>query len=161
LTPTHLECRPRDKATNKEQKVTITASTNLSKEEIDRKVNEAREHEADDRRQKELIEARNLADNIAYQTEKMLRDLGDKVPQTERQDIEARVKDLRESLKGNDTAQLRRQSEELQTRLHALSQQMYAQGEPAGENGSGSSGKERTDEGEVYEGEFTTPDQVK
>src|SRR5512137_1639257 len=65
-----LNVTAHDKATGKEQKVTVTASTNLSKSEIDRKVREAREHEAEDKRQRELIEARNTADNLAYQTEK-------------------------------------------------------------------------------------------
>ena len=68
----------RDKATNKEQKVTITASTNLNQGEIDRMVNEARQNQADDARRKELVEARNNGDNAAYQAEKTLRDLGDK-----------------------------------------------------------------------------------
>jgi molecular chaperone DnaK len=70
-----LNVTAQDKATGKEQKVTITASTNLTKEEIDRKVREGREHEADDKRQRELIEARNNADSLVYQTEKTLRDL--------------------------------------------------------------------------------------
>jgi molecular chaperone DnaK len=67
----------RDKASGKEQKVTITASTNLSKDEIERKIRQARENEAEDRRQRELVETRNSADNLVYQTEKILRDLGD------------------------------------------------------------------------------------
>ena len=139
----------RDKATNKEQKVTITASTNLSKDEIDRKINEA-----EDKRQKELVDARNTGDSTAYQTEKMLGELNEKVPQSERTDIEAKVKTLREMIKGNDTAQIRRQTEELQTALHALSQQLYAQQDQPGENGNGASEPDRSDEGEVFEGEF-------
>jgi molecular chaperone DnaK len=145
----------RDKATGKEQKVTITASTNLSKAEIERKVAEARDHEAEDKRQRELIDARNTADNITYQTEKMLRELGDKVPGNERENIQKKVNSLREVMKSNDTAQIRRETDELQTALHALSQQMYAhqaQETPPSGNGNGKQGP--SDEGEVLEGEF-------
>ena len=144
----------RDKATNKEQKVTITASTNLSKEEIDRKINEARDHETEDKRQKELVEARNTGDNIAYQTDKMLTELNGNVPNNERTDIEAKVKALRETIKGADTPQIRKQTDELQTALHALSQQMYAQQAQTSDTSKDSNDSERTDEGEVFEGEF-------
>ncbi|MDD2695701.1 MAG: Hsp70 family protein, partial [Anaerolineales bacterium] len=145
----------KDKATGKEQKVTITASTNLAKEDIERMVQQAREHEADDRRRRELAEARNTADSLAYQTEKALRELGDKVPGDERQRIEQQVVDLREALKGEDAARIKRLSEELQNAFHALSQQMYAQQAPGGAASGGdghSPGPE--DEGEVVEGEF-------
>jgi len=155
-----INVRALDKATNKEQKVTITASTNLSKDEIERKVREAREHESEDRKQRELIEIRNTADNLAYQTEKTLRELGGKVSQSERQNIEVKVKELRDVLKGNDEAQIKRLSEDLQNTLHALSQQLYAQQaqgsytqgqQPPNGNGHGH-GPDR--EGEVVEGEF-------
>lgn len=142
----------RDKATGKEQKVTITASTNLSKEEIERKVAEARQHEAEDRRRRELAEARNNADNIIYQTEKMLRELGDKVPAHERETIQNKINTLRETLKGSDTARIRQETDALQTALHALSQQLYAQQAQASSNGGAS--QRPTDEGEVVEGEF-------
>lgn len=148
-----------DKATGKEQKVTITASTNLNHSEIDRMVNEAREHESDDRKRRELIEARNNADNLAYQTEKMLRDLGDKVPAGDRHNIEDKVKTLRESIESDDTTRIKSLHDELQNAFHALSQQLYAQQaqEPqAGSPGTGGNGRGPTpeDEGEVVEGEF-------
>jgi molecular chaperone DnaK len=149
-----LNVTARDKATNKEQKVTITASTNLSKDEIERKIREAREHEADDKRQRELIEARNTADQLAYQTEKTLQELGDKVPATEKNSIQNKINSLREALKGNDSSHIKRLSEELQNAFHALSQQLYAQqnGQQPGKNGNGSHSS--SDEGEVVEGEF-------
>jgi molecular chaperone DnaK len=144
-----------DKATGKEQKVTITASTNLSKEEIERKVQDAREHEAEDRRQRELIEARNTADSLTYQTEKTLRELGDKVPANERENIETKVNELREAMKGNDTAHIKSLIDELQNAFHALSQQLYAQQTQTEQtNGSGQEPEGPTDEGEVVEGEF-------
>jgi molecular chaperone DnaK len=149
-----LNVAARDKATNKEQKVTITASTNLNKSEIDRMVQNAREHEAEDRRRRELVEARNTADSLAYQTEKTLRDLGDRLPAGDRQSIENKVRDLREALKGEDTAHIRRLSDDLQNAFHAISQQMYAQ-QQAGQPGSNGQGSGRPDdEGEVVEGEF-------
>jgi molecular chaperone DnaK len=150
-----LNVAARDRATGREQKVTITASTNLSKSEIDRMVNEARDHIAEDRRRKELIEARNLADSLAYQTEKTLRELGEKVPQAERQRIEERIQQLREAIKGEDRPRIESLSQELQNAFHALSQQLSAQaGNTAsqGENGNGHYPQE--DEGEVIEGQF-------
>jgi len=146
-----LNVTARDKATGKEQKVTITASTNLTKEEIERKVREAREHEAEDKRQRELIEIRNNADSLAYQTEKTLRELGDKLPESDRRNVQSKVVTLREALKGNDANHIKRLSEDLQNTLHALSQQLYAQ---QASTGNGSSEPGRSDEGEVLEGQF-------
>jgi len=146
-----------DKATSREQKVVITASTNLSKDEIERKVRQAREHEAEDRRQRELVEVRNTADNLAYQTEKTLRELGDRVPSAERSNIERKVSALREALKSSDSARIKQQFEDLQNAFHALSQQLYA-GQTQGTSSSNKVYDENrpgpTPEGEVLEGEF-------
>ncbi|MFZ5810111.1 MAG: molecular chaperone DnaK [Chloroflexota bacterium] len=152
-----LNVTARDKATGKEQKVTITASTNLNKSEIERMVNEAREHEAEDRRRRELVEARNTADNLAYQTEKTLRELGDKVPAGERESIQAKVNDLRQAIKGDDLERIRRLSDDLQNAFHAISQQLYAQqAQSANTAGSGGNGHSSggVSEGDVVEGEF-------
>jgi len=153
-----LNVTAKDKATGKEQKVTITASTNLNKSEIDKMVQQAREHENEDRRRKELVEARNNADSLAYQTEKALRDLGDKVPQTERQQIENKLNSLKEAIKGEDLAHIKQLSDELQNAFHALSQQMYAQQQtqPGASTPPGSNDRSNgsSDEGEVVEGEF-------
>ena len=147
-----------DKATGKEQKVTITASTNLDKSEIERMVQTAREHESEDRRRRELIEARNTADSLAYQTEKTLRDLGERVPAADRENIQNKANELREAMKGEDTAHIRRLSEDLQNAFHAISQQMYAQQQAQpGEQAPGADGRTPggpEDEGEVIEGEF-------
>ncbi|MDI6696505.1 MAG: molecular chaperone DnaK [Anaerolineales bacterium] len=154
-----LNVTARDKATGREQKVTITASTNLSKAEIERMVQEARQHEATDRKLRELIEARNLADNLAYQTEKTLKELGEKVTENERQNIQSKIEALREAMKGEDIDRIKRLSEDLQNAFHALSQQLYAQQQTAGAqtggNGRYTAGERRPeDEGEVIEGEF-------
>ena len=155
-----INVKAQDKATGKEQKVTITASTNLEQPEIDRMVNEARTHESDDRKRRELIEARNTADNLAYQTEKTLNELGDKVPTDERQNIEAKITALREVAKGDDINNIKSLSDDLQNALHALSQQLYAQSEqPSSDFSPGGNGRAPEtpmpeDDGEVIEGEF-------
>ncbi len=164
-----LNVTARDRATGKEQNVTITASTNLNKAEIERMVQQARQNESEDRKRRELVEARNNADSLAYQTEKTLKDLGDKVPADEQQNIQSKIQALRETVQGNDMNQIKRQSEELQNAFNAFSQQLYAQQAPAGGqsasygsngggNGRGNGGpgyeSHPTDEGEVIEGEF-------
>jgi molecular chaperone DnaK len=153
-----------DKATGKEQKVTVTASTNLSKDEIERKVRESRDHEAEDKRLRELIQARNTADSLVYQTEKTLRELQDKVPASDRQNIEAKINQLREAIKGSDTSQINNLTNEVQNAFYALSQQLYAaqeSGQPGNGNsagptpgGNGHKPRNPDDEGEVLEGEF-------
>jgi len=159
-----LNVTAHDKATGKEQKVAITATTNLSKEDIERKVREGREHEAEDKRQRELIAARNTADSLIYQTEKTLRDLQDKVPASDRQNIASKINQLREAMKGSDTNRINNLTNEIQDAFHALSQQLYAaqgSGEPGDGRSTGSgNGRDANnrrnpdDEGEVLEGEF-------
>jgi molecular chaperone DnaK len=170
----------KDKATSKEQNITITASTNLNESEIDRMVKDARQHEAEDKQRRELINAKNEADSLAYQTEKTLNDLGDKVPAGEKSNIENQIKELRQAIEKEDVGKIKSQSEALQNAFHALSQQLYAHqgqqdGAPGGmpggmsggmpgsdfpnyggnghSNGNGHS-PEPDDEGEVVEGEF-------
>ncbi|MCW5877203.1 MAG: Hsp70 family protein, partial [Anaerolineales bacterium] len=155
-----LNVSAKDRASGKEQKITVTASTNLNQADIERMVKEAREHEGEDRQRRELVEARNAADSLAYQTEKTLRDLGDKVPAQERADIEAKVTELRKALEGDDKATIAGLSEGLQNALHALSQQAYAQAGPEvdgpGANGHSTNGHgpQGQPDGDVVEGEF-------
>jgi molecular chaperone DnaK len=146
-----------DKATGKEQNVTITASTNLSQSEIDNMVSDARDHESEDRKRRDLIEVRNNADSLAYQTEKTLHDLGDKVPAEERKNIEAKISELRETIQSDNIDSIRQQTEDLQNAFHAISQQMYAQQQQQAEPGSNGHGPHSHDdegEDEVVEGEF-------
>ena len=150
-----LNVTARDKATGREQKVTITASTNLAKNDVERMVQEAKRHEADDRKRKETAEARNQGDTLAYQAEKALRDLGDKVPAGDRQKIEAKVAELREALKGEDVTRIKHLTEEVQQASYALSQQMYAQqggGETTTPPSDAAGGE--APQGDVIEGEF-------
>ena len=150
-----LNVGARDKATGKEQKVTITASTNLNKADVERMVNEGKRNEAADRRQRELVEARNNADSTAYTAEKALRDLGDRVPGNDRQNIEKKIAALREGLKGDDVNRLRQLSEEVQQASYALGQMATNPGQQSGgSSGSGQQGGNGHDQGEVVEGEF-------
>jgi molecular chaperone DnaK len=150
-----LNVTAKDKATGKEQSVKITASTNLSSEEVERLVREAKSHEAEDRAQRDLAEARNTADNLIYVTEKSLKELGDKVPATDRGQIETVIEDLKAAMNENDLAKIRQHTESLQQASHALTQQMYQQGangstDPGAAPGAGQPG----DEDDVVEGEY-------
>lgn len=151
----------KDKATGKEQSVKITASTNLSTDEVDRLVREAKSHEAEDKAQRDLAEARNTGDNLIYVTEKSLKELGDKVPATDRGQIESVIEDLKAAINANDLNGIRQHTESLQQASHALTQQMYQQGgegaapgtEP-GANPDGPGQPPRGDEDDVVEGEY-------
>jgi molecular chaperone DnaK len=148
-----LNVTAKDKATGKEQKVTITASTNLDKSDIDRMVQEARSHEAEDKKRREMIDEKNTADNLIYQTEKALSDLGDKVPSAERGEIENKLNDLKSAMQADDLGQIKNASEQVQQAFHALSQQLYAQEQPQPETSGGPSTPPPSDDGDVIEGE--------
>ena len=151
----------RDKATGKEQRVTITASTNLNKGDIDRMVSEAQANQAADERRRETVEARNTADATIYQVEKLMNDLGMQIPGEARGDMERRISDLRDALKGEDTQRIRRLTEELQQAANAMGQQaQQAQQQPQGgpaygaQDGGTTDGQRPMNEGDVVEGEF-------
>jgi len=153
-----LHVTAKDKASGKEQKVTITASTNLNKGDIDRMVQEARQHESEDKKRRELIDARNTADSLVYQTEKALRDLGDKVSGSDAQDIQGKIDELKSVAQGDDINRIKQASERVEQAFHALSQQLYAQegaqGQPQPETPGGPPPESNGDdfiEGEVKE----------
>jgi molecular chaperone DnaK len=141
----------RDKATGKEQKITITASTNLSKDDVQRMVNDAELHAAEDKTRRERIELKNQADALAFQAERTLEELGDKVDTVSKGQIESQISALREAITSEDDARMRSGMESLQQALYALSQQAYSAGGD-GQNG-GTNGRSQ-DEG-VVEGEYT------
>jgi len=122
-----LNVTAKDKASGKEQKITVTASTNLNKQDIEKMVQESKQHEADDKKRREAIDARNTADNLVYQTEKALRELGDKVPASERSNIETKITDLKQVMQSDDVDKIKKLNDELQNAFHALSQQLYSQ----------------------------------
>ncbi len=151
-----LNVGAKDMATGKEQKITIQASTNLSEEDIQRMVREAEQHAEEDRRRRELADARNQADSIIYAVQKALGELGDKVPAADRTRIENLIKDLQDATKTDDIQRIRSLTEELQQASHALSQQVYQQttaGAPGGAGEAGHDGQGGTDE-DVVEGEY-------
>ena len=152
-----LHVTAKDKATGKEQSVKITASTNLSTDEVERLVREAKSHEDDDKRQREVAEARNTADNLVYVTEKTLRDLGDKVPATDRGTVENLVEELKQAKETSDLARIRSVTERLQQATNALAQQMYAQqGGADGGPQTGGPGAGGAADDDVVEGEYRT-----
>lgn len=147
-----LHVTAKDKASGKEQKVTITASTNLNKNDIDRMVQEARQNESADKKRREVIQVKNDADNLAYQIEKSLRDLGDKVPAAEKASIETKVNELKQAAQGDDVDKIKKLTEELQNTFHALSQQLYAQGQPQAQ-AQPEGGPSAHQDGDVIDGE--------
>lgn len=143
----------RDKATGKQQKVTITASTNLDKDDVERMVDEAKKHKTEDSKRRELADARNTGDSLAYQAEKALRELGEKVSAEDREKIEKGIANLREAMAGDDIDKIKQLSEEVQQASYALSQQLSAQQEEPQASGEPSDG-DASEEGDVVEGEF-------
>jgi molecular chaperone DnaK len=150
-----LNVGAKDKATGKEQSVTITASTNLDKGDVERMVKEGKAHESEDRKRRELAEARNNGDSLVYQAEKTLSELGEKVPSADRERIEGSIKKLREAVQADDLEKIRKLTEEVQQASYALSQQLYAQQAPAAEGSApGGPAPSGEAEGDVVEGEF-------
>jgi molecular chaperone DnaK len=144
-----IDVSAKDRATGKEQKIAITASTNLTKEDIDRMVREADRNATEDRKRRELADTRNTADNLTYQAEKALNELGDKLPYEERSRIENQVNELRQAMQGEDVNRMRQLSETLEQMVHSLSQQVYA-AQPEG----GPRAQAGPEDDDTVEGEF-------
>jgi len=122
-----LNVSAQDKGTGKEQKITITASSGLSKEEVDNMKREAEMHAAEDVKRKEEIEARNAADNLAYTAEKTLRDHGDKIPEELKQEIEGKITAVRSALQGKDMDAVRNATQELSQAMQKVGGAVYGQ----------------------------------
>ena len=117
----------KDTATGKEQSIQITASSGLSKEEIDSLIKDAELHAEDDKKKKELVEARNSADALIYSTEKSIKDLGDKIDASTKGKVEAAIEPLKKAMEGDDVAEIKRLSEELTQASYKLAEAMYQQ----------------------------------
>ena len=115
----------KDKGTNKEQSITISASTNMSKDDIDKAVKEAEQYAAEDKKRREEMDIRNNADQMVYQSEKTLTEFGDKVSEDEKKDIQAAIDATKEALKGDDVEKIKSAQEELQKKIFALSERIY------------------------------------
>jgi len=159
----------KDTATGKEQKITITATSHLSDEEIERMVKEAQEHSEEDKKKRGLVDARNSADNLIYATEKLMREVGGKVPADMKTKMEEQVKVLRKTLESDNADEIKRETEKLQNLQNELSQRLYAQtgagagpgsgGTADGESGSQQEGsKQGGNEEEVIDAEFEAKD---
>jgi molecular chaperone DnaK len=144
-----------DKATGREQSITITASSGLSKEEVDRMVQEAERHRQDDEQRREEVETRNNADSIIYQAEKLLHDQGDKVPEELKSEVEGKIAACRSALEGQDLAQIQGAVQELSESLQKVGAAMYQQPGEAPPEGEGYEPPPPEDEEDVVEGEFT------
>src|SRR5438477_234792 len=159
-----VNVKARDKATGREQHVTITASSGLSKDEVSRLVKDAEMHAEDDRRNRERIETRNQADTFAYSIEKTLKDLGDKVPADTKKDVEEKLAALRDALKTDDTDRIKSAMEALQTSSQKIGELMYQQqqaqgttppgGQPEGEREGEPAAAGSKKDGDTIEGEF-------
>src|SRR2546423_1749677 len=133
-----LHVTARDKASGREQKITITSTSGLSQEEVERMVREAELHAQEDRQRREEIEMRNRADSLAYQAERTLQDVGDKISASLRSEVEERVKAVRDALASNDLTRVRSAADELERTMQRIGQEAYSQPGTAG--GDGTSG---------------------
>ncbi|HVF77247.1 MAG TPA: Hsp70 family protein, partial [Solirubrobacteraceae bacterium] len=153
-----LNVSAKDLGTGKEQKIEIKSGSGLTDEEIKRMVSDAESHADDDKRLRELAEARNGAENAAYQAERQLKDLEENIDESSKTEIEGLIKDLRESLESEDAAELQAKTDALQTAFHKVSEAMYekARSQQAGDdtsaNGDGAGGS-ADDEGDVVDAE--------
>ncbi|HEY3898234.1 MAG TPA: molecular chaperone DnaK [Chthoniobacter sp.] len=139
-----LHVTAKDLGTGKEQKISITGSSGLSKEEVEKMQKEAELHAEEDKKAKEAIEIRNNADNLAYQCEKQLKDLGDKLPGDKKTEIEGKIAAVREALKGSDTDAIKTAYDDLQNKFQSVSEELYKQAAatagPQGGPGAGAAG---------------------
>jgi len=144
-----LKVAARDKGTGKEQKITITVSSGLSKEEVEKMRREAEMHAAEDVKRKEEAELRNSADNLAYTAEKTLRDYGDKIPGDVKQETESKIANVRSALQGKDISSIRSAMQDLSQAMQKIGASVYQQ-PPPGKEGGGKG----PEEGGTVEGEF-------
>ena len=149
-----LNVSAKDKATNKEQSIIIKASSGLSDEEVDAMVKDAEANAEDDRKLKELVETRNQAENMIHATEKSVKDLGDKVTDDEKSEIESRVSDLREALKGDDKDAIEAKLTALTESSGKLAERAYAQASEEGAAGADASGADAKTADDVVDAEF-------
>ena len=152
----------KDMGTGKEQKITITASSGLSKEEVDRMMKEAEQHTEEDKQRKEEIETRNNADQVVYAAERMLKDAGDKLASSDKQPIEEAIETLKKAIEANDPAAMKSGIEQLNTAQHKAAEVLYKQTQdatPAADSGEstddGTSNTESDDVAEIVDEDKT------
>ena len=154
----------KDLGTGKEQKITITASSNLSKEDIDKKVKEAEEFAQQDKKKKENIEVKNNADQMIYQTEKLMKDLEGKISEEEKKDIEAKLADLKKASEGSDYDDMKKKTEDLTQAFYKVSEKLYkqnAEADAAGAEAGAQGSEEHKGDDDVVDGDYEVVDDDK
>ncbi|HET8975774.1 MAG TPA: molecular chaperone DnaK [Solirubrobacterales bacterium] len=159
-----LNVSAKDLGTGKEQKIEIKGGSGLDESEVEQMIKDAESHADEDRRQRELAEARNVGENAAYQAEKQLEELGDKVDESAKSEIEAAIKDVRDSLEGDDADAIKSKTDALQAAFHKVSEQVYQQaaeegapaGDGAGASANGAGADEEVVDAEVVDDEKTS-----
>jgi molecular chaperone DnaK len=160
-----LNVTAKDKATNKEQKITITGSSGLSESEVEQMQKDAEKHAEEDKKKKELIEAKNMADSLIYTTEKTLKDAGDKVSEEDKKDVEAKKEELQKVKEGEDAEAIKKAYDALGEAVQKVGAAMYSQsetGNPNDEQKTNGKSQEDVAEGEVVDdGAKSSPEEEK
>ena len=150
----------KDLGTGKEQHITITSSSNMSKEDIEKAVKEAEQYAAEDAKIKEKVEIRNQADQMVYQAEKTLNEVGDKVPESEKAPIQAGIDKLKETLKGEDSDAIKAATEELTQQFYKMSEKLYQQQAPQGDGAAQQPGADAGAQGgQYYDADYKVVDE--
>ncbi|MBO5339027.1 MAG: molecular chaperone DnaK [Clostridia bacterium] len=145
----------KDKGTGKEQHITITSSTNMTEEDIDRAVKEAEKYAEEDKKAKEAVETKNHAEHLIFQCEKSLGELGDKVSDSEKTEVQGAIDKLKETVKGNDTEAIKRDTEALEKAFYAISEKLYKEAQAAqGAQDGTQGGTEQGGNGDFYSSDF-------
>ena len=155
----------KDLGTGTEQHITITSSSNMSKDDIEKAVKEAEQYAAQDKKMKEDVEVRNQADQMVYQSEKTLNEMGDKIPAEDKSKVQAGTDKLKEALKGTDTAAIKTATDELTQDFYAVSEKLYQQANPQGAQGGAQTGPDMggqqaggAQDGQYYDADYKVVD---
>ena len=151
----------KDMATGNSQDVSITASTNLTEEDIDKAVKDAEAHAAEDKKKKEEIEVRNNAESLIYNSEKTLGDLGDKISSEEKAKVQTEIDNTKKALESNNTDQIKEATEKLTKVFYDMSEQLYKNANPNGAAGvdpNAANGAETKNDGNVYDADYKVED---
>ena len=153
----------KDLGTQKEQKITIASSANMSKDDVSKAVKDAEMFAEEDRKHKEEVEIKNQADSLVYQSEKVLEDIGDKVPDSEKIPVKEQIEKLKETLKGTDSEKIKAETEKLSKLFYDLSAKLYANKAPndAGPNSNEGPKNEGKGADNVYDADFKEVDEDK
>ena len=145
----------KDKGTGKEQHITITSSTNMSKEDIEKAVKEAEKFAEEDKKQKEAVEVKNHAENAIFQMEKSMNELGDKITEEDKAPVNAAIEKLKETVKGGDVAAIKADTEALEKAFYPIAEKLYKEQQAAGADGAANNGQAGTDgDGNYYGADF-------